>query len=121
MTLTPDIPEYLSRIPAHGVQTMLNISWDCYRQLAHAMLKIINEIETTNALYRLPQNRGCVLDIFSSEKCLSIVIDSEEQEVSLHSCLLDSVKPECLVVFQAAEEESWRQLAILAREELSDA
>ena len=38
MTLTPDLPDYLSRIPAHGVETVLNISWDSYRLLAHTTL-----------------------------------------------------------------------------------
>jgi hypothetical protein len=122
MTFSPDIPEYLSCIPAHSAETMLNISWDCYRLLAHTTLKIINELDTINGLYRLPQNRGAALNIFTSEKCISIVIDSESSEVSLHSCLLDSVKGECLAVCDLVEEESWRELAAIARNQIkSDA
>jgi hypothetical protein len=116
MTLDLDVPQYVS-LPVHERGNSLNISWENYRLLARTCLRIIDGFSTTNAVYRLPKERGGALDIFSDQKCLSIVIDSQEQEVSLWSCLLDSVKPECLVVCDS-EESSWSELAELARKEL---
>ena len=83
--------------------------------------KIIQNVETLNALYRLPQNRGAALDIFTDQKCLTIVVDSQEQEVGLWSCLLDSTESDCLAVCEASEEDSWKELAVLARREVCDA
>jgi hypothetical protein len=117
MTMTLDIPQYVS-LPVHERGNSLNISFANYRLLARTCLRIIDGFSTTNAVYRLPKSRGGALDIFSDQKCLTIVIDSQEHDVSLWSCLLDSTESRCLVVCQDSEEDSWDELVEIARQEL---
>jgi hypothetical protein len=109
-------PEYLS-IGEQERGDSLGLDFDSYRRLARTALAIIQEERLTMGLYRVD---GCAaLDIFGQTNCLTILIDSAANELSLVGCLMDVPfgNAVCLLTVENSEK-GWRKLLRLAREEI---
>jgi hypothetical protein len=65
----------------------LGIDLESYKRLARTALAIIREDRLEMGLYRL--EGGCALDIFGQTRCLTILIDTSAQELSLFICGMD--------------------------------
>ena len=111
------LPEYLS-ISQQERGDSLGIDWESYKRLARTSLAISKEDRLTMGLYRV--DGGAALDIFGKTNCLTILIDSSANELSLFVCPMDSPfgSAVCLLTADNSEEKSWRKLLRLAREEI---
>ena len=90
------LPDYLTNLPPHEQGTSLNIPFASYRALARSALSIAKGVDHLMAVYKLPEQRGCVLDIFLSCCGLSICVDSQVRALQLFVSDLDSeILPVC--------------------------
>jgi hypothetical protein len=112
---TESLPDYF-RPDEQECGESLGISVDNYRGLAKAVLAIIKGLRLTIGLYRLKD--GCAVDIFGESQCLTIAINSAENQVSLFSCHMDGTKVFCLLRV-ANSETGWSQIRDFAREEVT--
>jgi hypothetical protein len=96
--------------------TSLGIDGETYRELARTALAIIKDLRLTMGLYRM--ENGCGLDIFGKSDCLTIVVDSAENQLSLLSSPMDSGGGVFCLMTVDNSENGWRRLLKIAREEI---
>jgi hypothetical protein len=113
MLSTTAIPEYLS-LAKNETGASLNISCECYRYLARTALAITKGADRLMAIYKLPNQGGCCLDIFLQGCCLSICIDSQGKALHLLTSDLDSGDLPICLLSSDDSEQSWRRLKDLA-------
>ena len=114
------LPEYLSLSP-HERGGSVNRDRETYSYLARSALAIAGHSQAPAfmGIYRLPEIKGCALDIFIEEKCLTIVINCEAQTIALYlSPDLDSPAPCCLLSASNSRED-WHRLKEMAKAQLS--
>jgi hypothetical protein len=72
------------------------------------------------AVYALPEDRGCCLDIFAAAKCLSIQIDAKHNHLALLlSEDLDCPAPPLCILSVSNTPEDWQRLKHMAKVQLS--
>ena len=97
----------------------MNLDRETYAHLASSALSIIRQTPAFMGIYCLPDIKGCALDIFIEEKCLTIVINCEAQTIALYlSPDLDSPAPCCLISVGNSRED-WHRLKEMAKAQLS--
>jgi hypothetical protein len=119
MSAAETVPQYLSLEPTEGGSS-LGIDFETYRRLAGAALSITRNIPWFMGIYRLPDGRGCALDIFTADRCATIVIDSDAEQLGLWLCAdLDSPSaPECILSVSNSKSD-WKRLQQAAHRALS--
>jgi hypothetical protein len=63
---------------------------------------------------RLPEKRGCCLDIFLSDRLLSIAIDVQADTLELYASDLDCASSATCLLTADTSKESWRSLLQIA-------
>jgi hypothetical protein len=113
------LPDYLVLSPEEKGNS-LNISFSDYRMLARTGLSLTQLLPATMGVYCLPSGCGAALDIWFSNRCLTIRIDSREagQLALLLFADLDSVEQPNLLFLGDNSQESWKELDELARMEI---
>jgi hypothetical protein len=117
------LPDYLN-VEKWERGGSFSVPFETYRYLCRTASAVIHEIpNTTMAIYKLQDHPGCGLDIFSAQRYLCLEIDSENSQLSLFSCHLDSVSVPVPCILQTDLSPSgWQTLSKLARKRiLSDA
>ena len=93
----------------------LNLDRQTYSELAKVAMAIVRDLEDyVMAAYRLPNDKGCVLDLFFRDRCLSIRINNEASSVELLLSGLDSGDPPFCICCVHKSHKAWRQLLELA-------
>lgn len=94
------------------------IDSETYRMLAATALSVTQGVPNTfMGIYGLGDGRGCVLDIFVRDFCLTVVVDSSLGQISLLCSDLDSPASSG-VLLDGIEScpENWRKLGAKAKE-----
>ena len=98
----------------------MNVDGESYGHLARTALAITRDVPSFMGIYCLPEIKGCALDIFIEEKCLTIVINCEAQAIALYlSPDLDSSAPPCCLLSVGNSREDWHMLKEMAKAQLS--
>jgi hypothetical protein len=114
------ISDYITVAP-YERGTSFNVSFDDYRWLARTALGITDGLPAAMSIYKLPENQGCALDVWSTNCGLTIEIDSKLGMISLYCVALDSIEDPLCVLSLSSCEDSWRRLGAVARKELVEA
>ena len=110
------LPEYFTPPPQERGDS-LGLDFETYRRLARTSLAIIKDRPLMMGLYRLED--GCGLDIFGKINCLTIVIDSAQDQLALFTCGMDAPFGSAVCLLSAdTSEKSWRKLLRIAQREI---
>ena len=114
------LPEYLS-VSEQERGDSLGIDFEAHRALARSALRVIAGRDAMMGIYRLADSKGCSLEFWfaSAEYCLTIVVNSVENQLSLLSSPMDSGGGVFCLMTVDNSENGWRKLWRLAREEIS--
>jgi hypothetical protein len=111
-------PDYVTVAPEErGVS--FGLSFQDWRMLATTALGLTQSEGAFMGIYVLPEIKGCFLDIFTADKCLTIQINSEAKQIALLSVDLDSIAKATCLLSVANSSEGWKQLGQMARSEIS--
>jgi hypothetical protein len=112
-------PDYL-HLERHERGANLHLESDTYSLLARTALAVVQDIPHFMTIYRLPDARGCCLDIFASAKCLSIQIDVKYNHLALFlSEDLDSPNAPLCILSVSNCQQDWHRLKQMAKAQLS--
>ena len=114
MTLV-DLPQY-QRVGENETGGSFGIEdWETYRLLCRTALRIIEGYDATMGIYQV--DSGCGLDFWIGQLSLTLLIDCQENELSLFAAEMDSVRYRTVVVSDSSPD-SWRELGRVARKEI---
>lgn len=119
MSALETLPVYFTPAP-NETGGSLGIDFASYRRLAKTALALIRHRPLTLGLYRLANGEGCGLDVFGPKKCVSILVNSTENELALFVCGMDAPfsSATCVLSAENSDERSWRRLLRLAKQEI---
>jgi hypothetical protein len=111
--MTSALPDYLEVAPDEcGVN--LGLSFADYRMLAKTALAVTQARETVMGIY--PLEGGCALDIWSRNRCLTIVVNSQASQLALWLAANIDCGDDPLCILNVGNSvDDWRQLGRLAR------
>jgi len=113
------LPDYVN-VERWEAGASFSLPFGTYRRLCATALTVIEGIpDHFMAIYRLPGDAGCALDIFTGDRCLTVQINCQAKQLALflNSDLDSPLDPACILSVGNSHED-WKRLGQMARTEI---
>jgi hypothetical protein len=113
------LPDYVN-VERWETGASFSLPFGTYRRLCATALTVIEGVpDSFMGIYRLPGEAGCALDIWTSDRCLTVQIIPKVKQLALflYSDLDSSLESMCILSVSNSDED-WRRLGRMARTEI---